>query len=422
MKVFIHKIVFVLFFILLFLIVLFSLFFEKESLLPNEEKDFFTKSKEDFINNSKINLNDNSEFLAKKLSNPPEIIKAIYLTGWSAGSISYMPYLKNLLKSTEINAVVIDIKDYSGLVSYSSEVEDVKKYKLKNWAISDINSLINFLHSQNVYVIGRISVFQDLAYSKIKPELAVYDKEQTKNISEPILWRDYKNLSWLDPASKEIWDYNIALAKEAFLLGFDEINFDYIRFPSDGNLKNMGFPFWDEKIPMRSVIRNFFQYVRTELYGEKISVDLFGLTTVESNDLGIGQKIEDSFEFFDYVCPMVYPSHYAPGFIGFQNPAEYPYQVIKYSLEKALEKKQNLQQSFEISYAQNNELFKVNQISSVNFAKIRPWLQDFDLGAEYTPKMVEYQIKAVKDSLKDEFNGFILWSPSNIYTLDAIKK
>lgn len=354
---------------------------------------------------------------AEKLENPPEIIKAVYVTAWSGGSKTYLNYLSNLFRITEINAVVVDIKDYSGLVSYRSGAPEAKKYNLYNYAISDIDSLVRFFHNQNIYVIGRISVFEDPAYARAKPELAVYDKTKPAlplNNSMELsyeLWQDYKGLSWVDPASKEAWDYNVSLAKDALYHGFDEINFDYIRFPSDGNMKNMGFPVFDEKTPMTAVIRDFFRYLRTELPNEKISADLFGLTTVKTDDLGIGQLIEDAFEFFDYVCPMVYPSHYANGFIGYQNPAVYPYEVIKYSLDNAVSRRSAL-----------SAFLLASGKTGVKLGKIRPWLQDFNMGAEYTAEMVKLEIKATKDSLENEFNGFMLWNPANVYNQGAVLK
>jgi hypothetical protein len=392
---------------------------ETEIFLEVQDGEYVEEPADQLLKTEASLLASEPKVLPKKLSNPPKNIKAIYLTGWSAGSSSYFEYLKNILELTEINAVVIDIKDYSGLVSYNADIAEVRDYNLTNWAIRDINSLINFFHLKNIYVIGRICVFQDPAYSKIKPWLAIYDKQKTEELSELILWKDYKNLSWVDPASEEVWKYNVSLAKEAFLRGFDEINFDYIRFPSDGNLKNMGFPVWNKTSSMQSVIRDFYQYLRSELPGEKISADLFGLTTVNFGDIGIGQIIEDSFEFFDYVSPMVYPSHYAVGFIGFQNPAEYPYEVVKYSIDSALARKIILEEKIKIS---NQELFQVGTVSEPVLAKIRPWLQDFNLGAKYTQEMVSQQINAVKDSLKEEYAGYMLWNPSNIYTTGAVLK
>jgi len=347
----------------------------------------FVLNDENNFNNQLASISDSIEVIdntpkyipPQKLSNPPEIIKAVYVTGYSAGSKKYLNYLNNLFEKTDINAVVIDIKDYSGLISF-------------DYAIGDIDTLVRFFHDKNIYVIGRIVVFQDPIFAKLRPDLAVYDKEKTIDKLQPISWQDNKKLLWVDPASKEVWDYNISLAKGLFYHGFDEVNFDYIRFPSDGKMENMGFPIWDGKISKADVIKSFFEYLRQQLLGNKISADLFGLTTVDKNDMGIGQIIEDAFENFDYICPMVYPSHYANGFIGFRNPADYPYEVVKYSINSA--------------------------ITRLPLAKFRPWLQDFNMKAKYTPEMVRSQIKATKDALGESYNGFMLWNPSNIYNYE----
>jgi len=368
-------------------------------------KDFIYKI--DFLANALYALNLGE--LPKKLENPPAIIKSVYATGWSAGSKNYRNYLNELFKTTQINAVVIDIKDASGVVSYRTGAEMAKKYKAYWPEISNINSLVREFHNQGIYVIGRIVVFEDVALAKSRPDLAVYDKSKTKDKSQPVLWGNRNGLSWVDPASQEVWDYNISIAKDAASHGFDEINFDYVRFPTDGQLSNMGFPIWDQKTPKYIVIKNFFKKLRESFPDTKISVDLFGLTAVNTDDLGVGQIIEDSFDYFDYVCPMLYPSHYANGFMSFENPAEYPYEVVKYSMEKAILKRK---------FYSDNLLNKTEN----KLAKIRPWLQDFDMGAVYDTNMVKQEIKAVAESMGEDFSGFMLWSPSNIYTKGAIIK
>ena len=376
----------------------------------------------------------------QKLSNPPKIIKSVYVTAYSAGSKKYLDYLGNLLKNTEINAVVVDIKGSNGYVSYASGVGDVAKYNLYNNAIRDIDSLVRFFHDKNVYVIGRIAVFEDPVYSKARPELAIYDKIKTTDLAQPVLWQDKNGLSWLDPSSKDVWNYDISLAKDALYHGFDEINFDYIRFPSDGKTEAIGFPVYDGKIAKQEVIKQFFTYVRQQLSGEKISADLFGQTTVDTKDMGIGQIIENAFENFDYVSPMVYPSHFANGFIGFAIPAEHPYEVIKYSMDSGLNRKKALLNGQQNLLANADNLGKFatagleiaaqTKLSApaeiiVPFAplgKLRPWIQDFNMGADYTSDMVKAEIKAAQDALGSDFNGFMLWNPSNIYTQDAISK
>ncbi len=334
----------------------------------------------------------------KPIFSPPEIIKAVYVTSWSASKESYIEYLINLARDTEINGVVIDIKDWSGYISYDTAVPEVEKYKAKSVRIKNIGSLAQRLHQEGIYLIARITVFQDPLLARARPDLAVQSKSEMSS-----LWLDDAGLAWIDPAAKESWDYNIAIAKEAVALGFDEINFDYIRFPSDGNLRNMSFPLWDGNIPKHSVIKEFFRRLRQELPNVKLSVDLFGLTTVSFDDLGIGQIIEDAFEYFDYVCPMIYPSHYADGFLGYQNPADYPYEVVKHSMEKAL-----------------SRLSVFNQFKKGN-AQLRPWLQDFNLGAIYDVAMVRSEIAAVYDAAQDDFSGFMLWNSSNVYTTKALE-
>ena len=343
----------------------------------------------------------------------PDVIKAVYLTSWSAGRKSKIDYVINLAKTAGVNAVVIDIKDYSGYVFYDSKLPAVIEYGAKKRRIPDINSLINELHKENIYVIARIVVFQDPVLAQNRHDLAIYQKDAislflSRFLASVSLWLDNLKLAWVDAASEEVWDYNINIAKEVSEMGFDEINFDYIRFPSDGNFKEINYPIWDGKTPRHLVIKNFFKKVRESLPQVKLSVDLFGLSTISYDDLGVGQIIEDAFEYFDYVCPMVYPSHYASGFLGYKNPAEYPYEVVKYSMEMANKRLNAYKQNFE------TEDKKIN-------VKIRPWLQDFNLGAVYNSKMVESEIRAVSETLNKEFCGFMLWNSSNFYTNEALK-
>ncbi len=321
-----------------------------------------------------------SKYIPQKLENPPVILKAIYVTSWSAGSKKYIDYLDRLFKTTQINAVVIDVKDNSGVVSSPRQ-------------IPNIDALIKYLHDQGIYVIGRVVVFQDPVLAKNRPDLAV-------------------DALWVDPSAQEVYDYNIKIAKDALSHGFDEINFDYVRFPTDGNLENMVFPKWNKEIPKNVVMKGFFKYLRQALPNEKISVDLFGQTTSNTDDMGIGQIWEDALPYFDYVSPMVYPSHYAKGYLGYKNPADYPYQIVKYEMANGLAREK----------VQARILSVNNPSKPVVLAKIRPWLQDFNLGSKYDARMVKEEIRAVQDALGADFNGYMLWNPLNIYTKDAIIK
>lgn len=388
---------------------MFFYFFQEIIFKVEPESASLLTPKTHFINETILpsNINIDVEY-PRPLVNPPEIIKAIYLTGWSAGAESRINYLIDLVKTTEINAVVIDVKDFSGYVSYDMAVPEVEKYKAEKRKIPNIDLLIKRLHENGIYVIARITVFQDPVLAQARPDLAIHSQpELLSSISTlflSLLWLDNYGLSWVDPAAKEVWDYNIAISKDAIKHGFDELNFDYIRFPSDGDLQNMSFPFWNGTTPKHIIIKDFFKYLRQELPDIKISADLFGLSTVGMDDLGIGQIIENAYKYFDYVSPMVYPSHYSDGFLGFQNPAEHPYEVIKYSMETALKR-----------------LLVYEQLQESNNVKLRPWLQDFDLGADYDAEMVRSEIKAVYDATGDRFSGFMLWNPSNFYTKEAFK-
>lgn len=383
----------------------------------------------------------------KPLSNPPKVIKAIYATSWSASSAAKMNYLIDLIKKTELNAIVVDIKDYSGTVTYDTKVPEVIKYRARELRIPKINELLKRLHDEGIYVIARLTVFQDPILAKARPSLAI------KNSSTGAVWKDNKGIAWIDAGSMEAWDYNIAIAKEAAERGFDEINFDYIRFPSDGSLSLMQYPFSDLKTTTKAkVVKSFFEYLRANTEGIKISADLFGLATLDPGDLGIGQLIEYAYANFDYIAPMIYPSHYASGFSNFKNPADHPYEVIQKSMRAAFARLitfNDKQLAAENTTAQIVEAAELQEKSSKPRAKLRPWLQDFNLGATYDAAKVRAQIKAVTDSLclikrtattntegktitteicealtpeqsDNIYGGWMLWDPRNNYTKAAL--
>lgn len=334
------------------------------------------------------------ERLEFRRTRPPEKVKGIYLPAAVAGNTARRAQLLALADETELNAMVIDLKDSYGRVSYASSVSQTKQPDLTYVYIRDLPGLVRELRAHRIWPIARLPVFQDTAFAEARPHLAVKSKEVGS------IWRDRKGLAWVDPASPEAWDYNIALAREAFALGFGEVQFDYIRFPSDGKIVDMVFPVWDENRPQHQVMADFFAYARREL-GEKavLSADLFGMTLLRTDkpddDLGIGQRLVDAVPYFDYISPMVYPSHYPPTFRGFANPAAHPGEVVAYSIQSGTP-------AFEGTRA-----------------KVRPWLQDFDLGARYTADMVRAQIGA---SDANGGMGWLLWNPAGRYTEEALLK
>jgi hypothetical protein len=320
----------------------------------------------------------------------PEPLKAVYMTSWAAGNARFRKELFDLVDNTEINAVVIDIKDYTGKISFPVEDPLLVEIGSSEKRIPDIKKFISELHERNVYVIGRISSFQDSYLIDIYPDSAVKNKSGD-------IWKDFKGVKWLDAGSEKVWEYLVAIGRESHSLGFDELNFDYIRYPSDGNMQDIVYP-WSGDKPRREVMKSFFSYLRQQFATSSIpiSVDLFGLTTSADGDLGIGQSLTDALMYFDYVAPMVYPSHFAKGFIGIPKPAEKPYEVIKYSMDQAIMKAST---------------------TMANPNKIRPWLQAFDLGAVYSPAMVRAQMQATYDA---GLTSWMLWNAGSVYKKDAL--
>jgi len=306
--------------------------------------------------------------------------KGIFVTIWNMASSKKVENIIDLVERTELNTLVIDVKDGHGNLIF-------------DW-VNRLDEIIKNLHERKIYLIGRIVVFKDSKLAVEMPSIAL--KKQNGDF-----WTDNLGGKWVDPSAKEAWEYNVEIAKKAIKIGFDEINFDYIRFPSEGNLNEIVYPRWDQKKSKSQVIKKCFEYFYENLkpLGKPISIDFFAYSIFCNHDLGIGQKFVDILNYFDYICPMVYPSHYNSGNFGFSNPAEHPYEVVYKTL----------------SQAKNIILEKGAK------TKIRPWLQDFDLVQTYNEKMVRLQKMAVYDAL-GENAGWLLWNPINVYTQEALER
>ncbi len=318
-----------------------------------------------------------------------QTVKGVYLTAYSAGNPKKIDEIINLIDTTELNAVVIDIKDYSGLVLYDSKLPLVNSLHLKDNRLGNLPTLINKLHQHHIYVIARQTVFQDPALANKKPEWALKDKRGG-------LWHDNKGLTWVDATRKEVWRYNIAIAKEAARLGFDEINFDYIRFPSDGNMSEVVYTNGDSK--KYRVMRGFYSFVSKEMAAEPvwISFDMFGFVMEKSgeDDMNIGQRLIDGVDNADYICPMMYPSHYPPGHLGLKNPADFPEKVFAHGLTLGA------------------------PVFVGKRAELRPWIQAFNMGAIYDGDKIRAQIETIE---KYPNAGWLMWNASNRYTTAGLK-
>jgi hypothetical protein len=280
------------------------------------------------------------------------------------------------------------MKDDMGYLTTTLNIPVAEEIKARTHRGSNILDNMKILYEKDIYPIARIVVFKDPTLAAGKTELAIKSSD-----GHP--WRDRKGLAWVDPHNQEVWKYAVDVAKEAAKMGFREIQFDYVRFPTDGNVKNANYPFATGQ-KKEDVILDFLAYARAELeeYNVFISADVFGMTTLTTDDMGMGQKYEKIITQVDYVCPMIYPSHYGPGNYGYANPNAYPYEVVKKALLDGLEKSDD---------------------SSVI---IRPWLQDFNLGSpRYGSKEVRAQINATYDAGLEEW---ILWNAGNRYTKEAI--
>lgn len=344
----------------------------------------------------------------------PEPLKAVYMSACYASAPSLRARLVKMIDETELNAVVIDVKDFSGTISYYPTDPKLAETKGTGCRVKDMKAFVASLHEKGIYAIARITVFQDPYYTKAHPELAV------KRASDGGTWKDRKGLAFIDVSAKPYWDYIARLALDTYALGFDEINFDYIRFPSDGNMKDIAFA-WTGKQTKAAALENFYSYLSQAVKpsGAVISADLFGMTTTNTDDLNIGQVLERAMPYFDYLAPMVYPSHYPPNFNGWKNPNHYPYDLIKFVMtrgaDRAVAKTTTVEHFGGVRVGTTTPAVYTKDVYPRG--KMRPWLQDFNYGGIYGPAEVRAQIKATYDS---GLTSWMLWDPANKYTLSAL--
>jgi len=316
----------------------------------------------------------------------PQHVRGIHLSCWVAGEKKFYSRFDNLLGREKLNTIVIAVKEYTGDV-YLPSAKIVADYGIKTLPIKNLENYLPFLKSKKVYPIARLVVFKDTQLAKKHPEFAV-------KTSDGKIWRDKKGNSWTDPYNKNVWKYNVEIARRAQELGFEEIQFDYIRFPSDGDTKNCRYSQVHNSTAATQSLIDFIRYAKKELT-IAVSVDVFGLTPSVEHDMGIGQRFLKLADVSDFISPMMYPSHYGRNEYGIKEPDKEPYKTVFRTVSDA------------------KKLLKENAY------KIRPYLQDFSLGHNYGAEEVKAQIKACYD------NGvfdWLLWDPKCKYTLEAIEE
>ena len=321
----------------------------------------------------------------------PENIKSLYFSAHSAWSKDKLDNFFEIAKAKEINSIMIDLKEVDWYTSF--ELDESFFWKIKPTVsrnnIKNISELIKRCHENGIYVIARIVVFKDKRLAEVRPDLAV------KWISDWSVWTDYKWYKYVDQYSKEVWDYNANLWIAAYELGFDEINYDYVRFPTDWYISKASYPFANEiilkdiKWGKVKVIDMFSNYITTKIREHNpkivISADVFWLVT-DGTMFGIGQNLESFLLAFDFVWPMVYPSHYWEWYYGYKFPDNVPYNIVNIALNNASEKIKNL--NLEISNAKIefrdiklNDSFiydkRILNTDEISLKKIRPYLQWF---------------------------------------------
>lgn len=363
-------------------------------------EEFAVEKPEDYLAEGYKGLDLSPQDKVDEFEDNPRIkVRGVYLTAYSASG-ARLDELIEMTKTTDINTFVIDVKDDVGNMLFKTEAADKFAPEANDGTtIKDPEAFMKKLKDNDIYTIARIVTFKDPIYALAHPERAIFDTRTGKAHIQS------DGLSWASPHDRQLWEYDVAVAKEAARLGFNEIQFDYVRFPDSGggkldsvlDYKNT------ENESKPETIQNFLKYAYSELSPEGVYVgaDIYGLVGSVPDDMGLGQHWEAISNVVDYVCPMMYPSHYAQGTYDLEYPDAKPYETVYQSTLDAAMRNDNLDTP----------------------AIIRPWIQDFTASwvkgyIEYGPQEVKAQIKALEDNDVDEY---MLWNSSNRYSEDGVR-
>ena len=326
----------------------------------------------------------------------PVKVKGIYVSAYVAGTGDMMDKIIEEIDRTELNAVVIDVKDDQGRITYAMDSPTVDDIGACQVFIQDMPALMAKLKEHGIYTIARVVAFRDPYLAEQKPEWSLH-------VADGRIYRDNKGLAWVNPYKREVWDYLVEVGKKAGETGFDEIQFDYIRFAVDRTMNDVVFDDADTQGRDKTqAITEFISYAHDELAKEGlfVSADVFGtIMRSEEDAAAVGQEYEDMAEQLDYICPMIYPSHYGPGNFGIEYPDTQPYDTILNALNGS------------------RELLAASAKEDAPQAVVRPWLQDFTASylehyIKYGDEQVRQQIQAGYDAGYDEW---ILWDAGVSY-------
>jgi hypothetical protein len=328
------------------------------------------------------------EWPAPPLEPPPHPVRAIYVNAWAFGSRRFYDLIR-LVEGTEVNSFVIDVKDDTGYLTYRSAVSTAIGIGANTQLRApDTRARLRALQARGIHPIARIVVAKDPLLARQRPGWAIHDVNGGS-------WLDRQGRPWVDAYTDSVWAYAAALGVEAVRLGFDELQFDYVRFPDEprARLATAVFPGQRGKENSEQGVTRGLRLLRSRVkpLGVPFTIDVFGLTTSAEDDMGIGQKWESLVASADVVLPMVYPSHYGAGSYGYEQPNYEPYAIIRRAMEDARQRSQAVHATTEI----------------------RPYIQAFTLGPpRYTPDMVREQIRAAEEL---GIKGWVMWNPRSDY-------
>jgi hypothetical protein len=313
----------------------------------------------------------------------PEKLAGVYLPSTCLYGRSF-ERIVHYMGAAGLNLAVLHVKDPTGQLAWRSD-----NLIAKNMGASSpkapLETAIRILKQKGIWTAAKLDVFQDTLLVTGRPEMGIKDSQTGT------LWADRKGLHWANPYDRRVWDYTISLCLELIEIGVDEIQFDYIRFPSDGDLSTIEYPVVLPDVSREECIGKFLAYANSQLKpsGILISVDLFGMTAWKTDDFGVGQVLEQITPHVDVICPMFYPSHFPANFLGYEDPAQYPYRIMKLSLEEMRKR---------------------------TGKEIRPWIQGF----WYTPKEI---IAQWQGATENNIQSWAVWNPSGRYarTFEALE-